>query len=76
MTLTEFSETRLLPLVLAFAGGVLVMDVAQDRRDFEALDIARRAVSVAEEYRAVCGPVPLPVELSAVDLERIAEARP
>lgn len=76
MTPTEFCETRLLPLVMAFACGVLAMDFAQEHRETRALDIARRAIAVAEAYRDACGPVWPPAELAAADLARIAELRP
>lgn len=75
MSLTEFCETRVLPVVLAFGCGVLVRGFAVDHREAQAFDIARRAVVVAEAYRDACGPVSSSVALSAVDLERIAEVR-
>lgn len=76
MTPTEFCETRVLPLVLAFACGVLVTDVIREHRDARALAIARRAMAVVETYREACVPVFPPAELPAADLKRIAEARP
>lgn len=76
MTPTEFCETRLLPLVMAFACGVLATDFAHDQREARALDIARRAVDVAIAYRNACGPVWPPAELPAADLAHLAELRP
>lgn len=74
MTPTEFCETRLLPVVLAFACGVLAMDWASAARMEDAYRVARRAVAVAEQFREVCGVWP-PEELPAVDLARLEEAR-
>lgn len=59
-TSAEFVERRVLPLVLAFAAGVLVMGFASDARYADALhqaeqneeqarQIAQRAVSAAEQ---------------------------
>lgn len=75
MTATEFCETRLLPVVMAFGFGVLAMGFAVDHREAAALEIAERAIAVAEVYRDACGPVSPAAELSAVDMERFAEAR-
>lgn len=75
MTPTEFCETRLLPLVVAFGCGVLATGFAADQREAQAFEVARRAVAVAETYREACGPVWPPIELTAADLATIAEAR-
>lgn len=37
LTLEQFVERRVLPMVCAFACGVLAMDMAHDRRDLAAL---------------------------------------
>jgi len=76
VTPTEFCETRLLPVVIAFGAGVLAMGFAVDYREAHAFDVAARAVAVAEIYRDACGPVWPPVELPAADLAKIAGARP
>lgn len=74
---TQFVEQRVLPLVLAFAAGVLVMDVAQDRRESDLVAIAEHAVAVAERYHDACGPVWPPEDVPAADVARIvAEVRP
>lgn len=57
MTTTEIAERHVLPLVLAFAAGVLTMNIVEDHREARALDIARRAITVAEAYRDQCGEV-------------------
>lgn len=41
--------------VVGLGLGVLVMDVARERREYEAVRIAERAVAVAETYEQVCG---------------------
>lgn len=57
MTATEFAERRLLPLLLAFACGALLMDISHASRTGAALDMTDRAITVAEAYRAQCGEV-------------------
>lgn len=74
MTLTEFCETRALPVVLAFACGVLLMDLADDRRVEEAQALARRAVDVAVQFRAMCGGEEPAEEVAFVDPARLQEA--
>lgn len=54
MNTTDFCEKRLLPLVVAFGFGVVVMKLAIEHREAQALDIAERAVAVAEIYRDHC----------------------
>ncbi|SIQ95461.1 hypothetical protein SAMN05421829_108133 [Aromatoleum tolulyticum] len=67
MNLTEFCEKRLLPVVLAFACGVLVMDVADARRVEEARSQAQRAVDLAVQFRALCGDEEPAEEVAFVD---------
>ncbi|MCC4116381.1 hypothetical protein LLG90_13555 [Aromatoleum toluclasticum] len=74
MNLTEFCETRLLPVVLAFGCGVLAMDWAQAARIDEAYSVAHRAVAVAEKFREACTPWP-PEELPVEELARLEETR-
>jgi hypothetical protein len=76
VTPTEFCETRVLPVIVAFGCGVLAMGYAIDYREAQALGIARRAVAIAEEYRDACGPIWPPAELPGRDLQKLAEARP
>lgn len=75
MGLTKFCEKRALPVVLAFACGVLVMDVADARRVEEAQVLARRAVDVAEQFRALCAGEVQAEEVAFVDPARLKEAR-
>lgn len=75
MGLTDFCEKRLLPVVLAFACGVLVMDVADVRRVKEAQVLARRAVDIAAQFRELCSDEEPSEELASADPARLAEGR-
>jgi hypothetical protein len=55
-----FVEGRVLPLVLAFAFGVLVHDIAGDAEVDRARIQARQTAIYAEQVRALCGAQPDP----------------
>ncbi len=57
MNTTEIAERHVLPLVLAFAAGVLMMSIASQHREAHALALTARAITVAETYRDHCGEV-------------------
>ncbi|AUN95900.1 hypothetical protein [Pseudazoarcus pumilus] len=64
MNTTEFCERRVLPLVMAFACGVLAMKFSVEHREHRAdalaagaMDLADRAVDVVHIYREACGEV-------------------
>lgn len=64
MNSTEFCERRVMPLVLAFACGVLAMKFVVEHREAHAealaagaMDLADRAVDVVHIYREACGEV-------------------
>lgn len=59
----EIMERHALPLVVAFGCGVLAYDIANEYREVRAIDVAARAVAVAETYRDVCGPLWPPEEI-------------
>lgn len=75
MGLTDFCEKRLLPVVLAFACGVLVMDVADVRRVKEAQALARRAVDIAVQFRALCGDEEPSEEVAFADPAQLEDGR-
>lgn len=56
----EFIESRVLPVVLAFAFGVLVHDIAGDAEVDRARIQARQAFLYADQVRALCGAQPDP----------------
>lgn len=64
MNTTRFCERHVLPVVMAFAVGVLAMkwsveerEVRADEMATAAIVLAERAVEVAEIYRTNCGEV-------------------
>lgn len=52
----DIIETKVLPLVLAFAAGVLVHDVMDEHRYMDLLDQAKHALVAAQAYADACGP--------------------
>ena len=67
----QWIEHHVLPVVCAFALGILVMQIAQDRKDqrqdaaelAQARASAQRAINLAQRYAEACDPLlSLPVE--------------
>lgn len=75
MGLTDFCEKRLLPVVLAFACGVLVMDAADARRVKEAQALATRAVDIAVQFGALCSDEEPSEEVEFADPARLEGGR-
>lgn len=53
----DFVERALMPVVIAFGLGVVAADIARDHQMVAALELADRAVDVAERFRLACGEV-------------------
>lgn len=62
---TQFFESRVLWIVLAFGAGVLVHDIADEHRYGKALVAAERAIAIAQTYADACGPAAMVVDIPA-----------
>ena len=63
MTPTDFAEKRLMPLVFAFALGVLAALEAGERQAQHTRVIALQAIDVAHAYAEQCGPIWPPADI-------------
>ena len=67
--LTQFIESRVLWVVLAFGAGVLAHDIAQEHRYARELNraaaSAERAIAIAQTYADACGPAALVLDIPA-----------